>query len=61
MRRAVSVLATACVLGLTATACSDSTGATTAAAPEGSVNPTASLKGVKLTMWVAQNSVSEPK
>ncbi|WP_330308253.1 MULTISPECIES: ABC transporter substrate-binding protein [unclassified Streptomyces] len=61
MRRAVSVLATACVLGLTATACSDSSGGATAAAPEGSVNPTASLKGVKLTMWVAQNSVSEPK
>lgn len=61
MRRAVSVLATACVLGLTATACSDSTGGATTAAPEGSVNPTASLKGVSLTMWVAQNSVSEPK
>jgi len=62
MRRAVSVLVTACVLGLTATACSDSTaGGTGGAAPEGSVNPTASLKGVNLTMWVAQNSVSEPK
>jgi raffinose/stachyose/melibiose transport system substrate-binding protein len=61
MNRVVPALAAACVLGLTATACSDSSGGTTAAAPEGSVNPTASLKGVNLTMWVAQNSVSEPK
>ncbi|MET7476598.1 carbohydrate ABC transporter substrate-binding protein [Streptomyces sp. NPDC005648] len=61
MRRAVTVLATACVLGLTATACSDSTAGTTGAAPSGSVDPTASLKGVSLTMWVAQNSVAEPK
>ncbi|MFG2727260.1 ABC transporter substrate-binding protein [Streptomyces canus] len=61
MRRAVSVLATACVIGLTATACSDSTAGGAGAAPTGSVDATASLKGVKLTMWVAQNSVSEPK
>ncbi|MFE9448094.1 ABC transporter substrate-binding protein [Streptomyces sp. NPDC006739] len=61
MRRAVSVLAAACVLGLTATACSDSTAGAGGAAPQGSVDPTASLKGVKLTMWVAQNSVAEPK
>ncbi|MEU1519872.1 carbohydrate ABC transporter substrate-binding protein [Streptomyces sp. NPDC005811] len=61
MRRAVSVLVTACVIGVTATACSDSTGASTGAAPTGSVDATASLKGVKLTMWVAQNSVNEPK
>ncbi|MFJ9743283.1 ABC transporter substrate-binding protein [Streptomyces sp. NPDC101166] len=62
MRRAVSVLVTACLLGLTATACSDSTaGAGADAAPQGPVDPTANLKGVKLTMWTAQNSVSQPK
>ncbi|MDQ0688311.1 raffinose/stachyose/melibiose transport system substrate-binding protein [Streptomyces achromogenes] len=62
MRRALSVLAAACVLGLTATACSDSTaGGSSGAAPEGSVDPTASLNGVELTMWVAQNSVAQPK
>ncbi|MGW0581916.1 ABC transporter substrate-binding protein, partial [Streptomyces sp. NPDC002920] len=61
MRRAVSVLVTACIVGLTATACSDTSGSSTGAAPTGSVDATASLKGVKLTMWVAQNSVSEPK
>ncbi|MFB6846563.1 ABC transporter substrate-binding protein [Streptomyces sp. NPDC056373] len=61
MRRAVSVLVTACLLGLTATACSDSTAGGTGAAPEGSVDPTADLKGVELTMWTAQNSVGQPK
>ncbi|KOV97007.1 sugar-binding protein [Streptomyces sp. NRRL B-1140] len=61
MRRAVSVLITACLLGLTATACSDSTAGGTGAAPEGSVDPTADLKGVQLTMWTAQNSVGQPK
>ncbi|MET7703275.1 extracellular solute-binding protein [Streptomyces sp. NPDC005485] len=62
MRRAVSILATACVLGLTATACSDGTaGGDSAAAPQGKVDPTASLKGVELTMWTAQNSVAQPK
>ncbi|MFJ1806739.1 MULTISPECIES: ABC transporter substrate-binding protein [unclassified Streptomyces] len=61
MRRAVSVLVTACIVGLTATACSDTSGNSTGAAPTGSVDATASLKGVNLTMWVAQNSVAEPK
>ncbi|MEU1004703.1 ABC transporter substrate-binding protein [Streptomyces tibetensis] len=61
MRRAVSVLVTACLLGLTATACSDSTAGGTGAAPVGSVDPTADLKGVELTMWTAQNSVGQPK
>jgi raffinose/stachyose/melibiose transport system substrate-binding protein len=61
MRRIVSSIAVVCALGLAATACSDSTAGGGAAAPTGSVNPTASLKGVKLTMWTAQNSVSQPK
>ncbi|WP_327721522.1 extracellular solute-binding protein [Streptomyces sp. NBC_00490] len=61
MRRALSVLVTACLLGLTATACSDSTAGGTGTAPEGTVDPTANLKGVELTMWTAQNSVGQPK
>ncbi|AYC43877.1 ABC transporter substrate-binding protein [Streptomyces griseorubiginosus] len=61
MKRVASALAVACALGLTATACSDSTAGGTGAAPTGSVDATADLKGVHLTMWVAQNSVAEPK
>ena len=61
MNRVVPALAAVCALGLAATACSDATSGSTGAAPTGSVNATASLKGVKLTMWVAQNSVGEPK
>ncbi|MFJ1969405.1 ABC transporter substrate-binding protein [Streptomyces sp. NPDC087903] len=61
MNRVVPALAAVCALGLAATACSDATGGSSGAAPTGSVNATASLKGVKLTMWVAQNSVGEPK
>ncbi|WP_037672752.1 ABC transporter substrate-binding protein [Streptomyces griseus] len=61
MRRIASSVAVVCALGLAATACSDATAGGSAAAPTQSVNATASLKGVHLTMWVAQNSVSEPK
>ncbi|MFF7952631.1 hypothetical protein [Streptomyces griseorubiginosus] len=61
MKRVASALAVACALGLTATACSDSTAGGTGAVPTGSVDATADLKGVHLTMWVAQNSVAEPK
>jgi raffinose/stachyose/melibiose transport system substrate-binding protein len=62
MRRSVTALAVVCALGLAATACSDNTAASSpGAAPQQSVNPTANLKGVNLTMWVAQNSVTEPK
>src|SRR4051812_42360977 len=61
MNRTLPALAIACALGFTATACSDSSGSNSSAAPSGSVDATASLKGVHLTMWVAQNSVSEPK
>lgn len=61
MNRVVPALAVVCALGLAATACSDATGGSTGAAPTGSVDAKASLKGVHLTMWVAQNSVGEPK
>jgi raffinose/stachyose/melibiose transport system substrate-binding protein len=61
MKRAVSSLAVVCALGLAATACSDATSGSTGTAPTGKVDATASLKGVHLTMWVAQNSVAEPK
>lgn len=61
MKRAASTLAVICALGLAATGCSDATGSSSGAAPTGTVDATASLKGVKLTMWVAQNSVAEPK
>jgi raffinose/stachyose/melibiose transport system substrate-binding protein len=59
MRRAVSSLAIMCALGLATTACSDTSSGS--AAPTGPVDATAGLKGVHLTMWVAQNSVGEPK
>ena len=61
MKRVLPALALGCALALTTVACSDSTSGGSGAAPTGSVNPSASLKGVHLTMWVAQNSVGEPK
>ena len=67
MKKILAGAALGCVLALAASACSDpgSGGAAPAAsgpgAGSGSLNPTASLKGVTLTFWTAQNSVGEPK
>ncbi|MEY9964794.1 raffinose/stachyose/melibiose transport system substrate-binding protein [Streptacidiphilus sp. MAP12-16] len=61
MKRVLPALAIGCALALTTAACSDGTSAGSSTAPTTSVNPSASLKGVHLTMWVAQNSVNEPK
>lgn len=64
MRRVLPALALLCATALTATACSDSTSAggdDTGGAAKTTVDPTARLDGVKLTMWTAQNTVNAPK
>ncbi|ONK11045.1 ABC transporter substrate-binding protein [Streptomyces sp. MP131-18] len=62
MRRVAGLTALICTAALTLTACSDST----AGGPPDSgggppVDPTASLEGVELTFWTAQNSVTAPE
>jgi raffinose/stachyose/melibiose transport system substrate-binding protein len=54
---------TGAVFGLTlaVAACSNPGSGTSASELPGTVNPTASLNGVTLTFWTAQNSVGEPK
>ena len=62
MKKTVITLALACATAVAAAACSNpSTAPAAPAAAAGSVDPTASLKGVTLTFWTAQNSVDEPK
>lgn len=63
MHRVVPSLALLCAAALTATACSDPTAAGGSAEPAaaGTVDPTARLDGVKLTMWTAQNTVNAPQ
>lgn len=64
MRRVLPALALLCATALTATACSDSTSAggdDTGGSAKTTVDPTARLDGVKLTMWTAQNTVNAPK
>jgi raffinose/stachyose/melibiose transport system substrate-binding protein len=60
MKKILTGAALGCALALAAGACSNPS---TTAAPtaSGSLDPTASLKGVTLTFWTAQNSVGEPK
>jgi raffinose/stachyose/melibiose transport system substrate-binding protein len=50
-----------CAVALTAAACSNPSTSPAATSGTGTVTPTASLKGVTLTFWTAQNSVGEPK
>jgi raffinose/stachyose/melibiose transport system substrate-binding protein len=62
MKKILTGAALGCALALGAAACSNpSSGGSSAPAASGSLNPTASLKGVTLTFWTAQNSVGEPK
>jgi len=50
-----------CAIALTVAACSNPSTAPSTTSGSGSLSPTASLKGVTLTFWTAQNSVGEPK
>ncbi|CAG6395904.1 ABC transporter substrate-binding protein [Streptomyces cocklensis] len=63
-RRRAFLLALAVTTAVLASACSDPSSddsGTSSAATASSVNPTARLDGVKLTMWTAQNTVNAPK
>ncbi|MEF9901608.1 ABC transporter substrate-binding protein [Streptomyces sp. P9-A2] len=60
--RALPALALICAVGLAVTACSDPTaGDSGADAKQTTVDPTARLDGVKLTVWTAQNTVNAPQ
>jgi raffinose/stachyose/melibiose transport system substrate-binding protein len=61
MKKTMAGAALGCALALTAAACSNPSTGTAPPAATGALNPTGSLKGVSLTFWTAQNSVSEPK
>ncbi|MET9506725.1 ABC transporter substrate-binding protein [Streptomyces sp. NPDC006622] len=64
-RRVLPALALICAVGLSGTACSDpsvdSSGDSGTDARRTTVDPTARLDGVKLTMWTAQNTLNAPK
>ncbi len=54
MKKILTGAALGCALALGAAACSNpSSGGSSAPAASGSLNPTASLKGVTLTFWTA--------
>jgi raffinose/stachyose/melibiose transport system substrate-binding protein len=62
MKKILTGAALGCALALGAAACSNpGAGGPAAPAASGPLDPTASLKGVTLTFWTAQNSVGEPK
>jgi raffinose/stachyose/melibiose transport system substrate-binding protein len=63
-RRRAFLLALAVSTAVLASACSDPSSddsGNDSASPKAAVRPTASLDGVKLTMWTAQNTVNAPK
>jgi raffinose/stachyose/melibiose transport system substrate-binding protein len=61
MKRILPGLAITCAAALALAACSNPSTGGSSSSLSTTANPTASLKGVSLTMWVAQNSVGEPK
>jgi len=61
MKKTLTGAVFGCALALAVAACSNPATSASTSDLSGTINPTASLKGVTLTFWTAQNSVSEPK